>query len=58
MGRLGVRLAELLGGALFAGLSMFAGLLVFLYNIYRTMLSPVGKPAGLSQAPSGNYATA
>ncbi len=43
---------------LFAGLSMFAGLLVFIYNIYRTLLGPAGKPAGLSQAPSGKYVNA
>jgi cytochrome c oxidase cbb3-type subunit 1 len=42
---------------LFAGLAMFAGLLVFLYNIYRTLLSPPGKPAALPQAPAGKYAT-
>jgi cytochrome c oxidase cbb3-type subunit I len=42
---------------LFAGLAMFSGLLVFLYNIYRTLLSPPGKPAELPQAPAGKYAT-
>ncbi len=42
---------------LFAGLTMFSGLLVFLYNIYRTLLGPPGKPAELSTAPSGKYAT-
>lgn len=43
---------------LFAGLAMFAGLLVFIYNIYRTLLSPPGKPAELSKVPAGKYATA
>lgn len=41
---------------LFAGLAMFAGLLVFLYNIYRTMLSQPGKPALLAAAAAGKYA--